>query len=63
MIKCLYYIDLLYMDSKSTFVEGVNKIYKKVGYFDKYGGSFIITLLTFFGFFLLFSYYWVNSQI
>ena len=51
------------MDSKSTFVEGVNKIYKKVGYFDKYGGSFIITLLTFFRFFLLFSYYWVNSQI
>jgi len=51
------------MNNKSAFVEEVNKIYKNTGYFDKYGGSFIITLLTFFGFFLLFSYYWVNSQI
>ena len=51
------------MNNKSNFVEGINKIYKKVGYFDKYGGSFIITILTFFAFFLLFSYYWVNSQI
>ena len=51
------------MNSKSVFVEGVGKIYKNMGYFDKYGAEFIITLLTFFVFFLLFSYYWVNSQI
>ena len=51
------------MNNKSTFVEGINKVYKNMGYFDKYGGSFVITLLSLFSFFLLFSYYWVNSQI
>jgi len=51
------------MNNKSTFVEGMDKIYKKVGYFDQYGGSFVITLLTLLSFVLIFSYFWVNSQI
>lgn len=51
------------MDNKSVFKSGIEKIYKKVSYFDKYGGSFIITFITLISFTLVFTYFWVNSQI
>jgi len=51
------------MNSKSTFAEGINKVYKNVTFFDKYGGSVVVTTITLIVFSLLFSYYWINSQI
>ena len=32
----------------------INKIYNKAGYLDKYGGSVVITGITFFIFFIIF---------
>lgn len=63
MYKVLIYIDLLYMSNESTFTDGVHKIYKDTGFFTKYGGSTIVTLLTMFSFGLVFNYYWVQSKI
>ncbi len=49
--------------SQSAFGEYINKIYKKTGYLDKYGGSVVITGLTLFAFFLLFSYHYVLNHL
>jgi len=51
------------MNNKSVFNKGIDKIYNKIGYFDKYGGSFIITLITLLSFLLVFCYFWVVSRI
>lgn len=51
------------MNGKSIFVEGINKVYKNITFFDKYGGSVIVTIVTLLIFSLLFSYYWINSQV
>jgi len=51
------------MNNKSTFSKGMDKVYKNTGYFDKYGGSFVITLITLLSFTLVFTYFWVNSQL
>ena len=40
-----------------------NKAYKKNGYLDKYGGSVIATAFTLLFFFIIFSYYYVQSKI
>jgi len=46
-----------------TFDEYFNKAYKKNGYLDKYGGSVIATAFTLLFFFIIFSYYYVQSKI
>ena len=51
------------MSNKSIFEEGINKVYKKIGYFDKYGGSFVITLIILLSFTVVFCYFWAQSQI
>lgn len=51
------------MNNKSTFSKGMDKVYKGTGYFDKYGGSFVISLITLLSFTLVFSYFWVSSQL
>lgn len=51
------------MSNESLFADGIHEVYKDTGFFSKYGGSFIITLLTIFSFGLVFNYYWINSQI
>ncbi len=45
-----------------TFASYFYKAYKKDGYLDKYGGSVVATALTLFFFFLVFSYYYVQSK-
>lgn len=55
---------LLYMDNiQQTFESYFNTMYKKNGYLDKYGGSVVLTGITLFFFFLIFSYYYVQSKI
>ena len=52
------------MDNISqTFSDHFNKIYKQTKYLDKYGGSLFATILTIIFFFLLFSYYYIQSRI
>jgi hypothetical protein len=41
----------------------INKLYDKSTYLDKYGGSVIVTCVTLFFFFLIFSYFFVMSRI
>ena len=48
---------------QSTFESYFNKLYNKNGYLDKYGGSVVITSITLLFFFLIFSYYYVQSKI
>ena len=48
---------------QETFGDYFNKMYKKDGYLDKYGGSVVASGLTIFFFFLVFSYFYVQSQI
>ena len=48
---------------QETFGDYFNKLYKMDGYLDKYGGSVVISALTLFLFFLVFSYFYVQSQI
>ena len=43
------------MNDIHTFKSYINKITQKVSYLDKYGGSVIVTALTLFAFFLIFS--------
>ncbi len=59
-----YYPSKLYMNNiQETFTDYFNKLYKKDGYLDKYGGSVVVTAVTIFLFFIVFSYYYVQSQI
>jgi len=52
------------MDSiHSAFSGYINKLYDKATYLDKYGGSVIATSLTLFAFFLIFSYFYIQSKI
>ena len=46
----------------STFLDGIDNLYKKKDYFDIYGGSFITMLIIMSTFFVFFSYYWVLSN-
>jgi len=46
----------------TDFFNNINKLYIKKGYFDLYGGSFIIMLIVMMTFFVFFSYYWVLSN-
>ena len=46
-----------------TFYEHVDKLYDKSTYLDKYGGSVIVSCLTLFVFFLLFSYYYIQTHL
>ena len=48
---------------QDTFSNYFNKLYMKDGYLDKYGGSVVVTAITVFIFFLVFSWYYVQSQI
>jgi hypothetical protein len=47
----------------NDFANKVNDIYKEYGYFDKYGGSIVITLFILFIFFIILSYFSVISKI
>jgi len=46
-----------------TFQSYINKITRKAGYLDKYGGSVIVTLITLMIFFIIFSYFQVMNKI
>ncbi len=46
-----------------TFESYINKITKKVGYLDKYGGSVVVTGIVLFIFFLIFSYFYVLNKL
>ncbi len=48
---------------QETFTDYFNKLYKMDGYLDKYGGSVVVSAVTLLIFFLVFSYYYVQSQI
>lgn len=50
------------MDTNNTR-DILKKLYTKIGYFDKYGGSVIMTILIFLVFFLIFSYFNVMQNI
>ena len=45
-----------------NIIEDISNIYKKSGYFDKYGGSVFMTILILFIFFLIHVYFWVRSM-
>lgn len=47
----------------SAFSQSIDKLYDKATYLDKYGGSVIITSVTLFVFFLIFSYFYVQTKI
>ena len=51
------------MSEHSSFFENVKKIYNKESYLDKYGGSVVVTGLTIFVFFLIFSYFYINNHL
>ena len=46
-----------------TFSDYFHTIYKKTTYLDKYGGSAVITAIILFTFFIIFSYYFIESNI
>ena len=46
-----------------TFSDYFHTIYKKTTYLDKYGGSAVITAIILFTFFIVFSYYFIESNI
>ena len=46
-----------------TFGSYINKITKKIGYLDKYGGSVVVTGIVLFIFFLIFSYFYVMNKL
>lgn len=46
----------------TDFFDNINKLYIKKGYFDLYGGSFIVMLIVLMTFFVFFSYYWILSN-
>ena len=46
-----------------TFESYINKITKKIGYLDKYGGSVVVTGIVLFIFFLIFSYFYVMNRL
>ena len=46
-----------------TFGSYINKITKKIGYLDKYGGSVVVTGVVLFIFFLIFSYFYVMNRL
>ena len=46
-----------------SFEQYINKITTKLSYLDKYGGSVIVTMITLFIFFLLFSYLYVKAKL
>ena len=46
-----------------TFSDYFHTIYKKTTYLDKYGGSTVITSLILLSFFIIFSYYYIESNI
>ena len=46
-----------------TFGKYFNRLYKKDGYLDKYGGSVVATGFTLLIFFLIFSYFYVEPKI
>lgn len=48
---------------QQTFEGYFNTIYRKNGYLDKYGGSVVVTGVTLLFFFLIFSYFYVQSKI
>jgi hypothetical protein len=51
------------MNIQETFEGHFDKLYKKNGYLDKYGGSVVATAFTLFIFFLVFSYFYIQTQI
>jgi hypothetical protein len=48
---------------RETFEDHFDKAYKKNGYLDKYGGSVIATAITLFIFFIVCSYFYVQTKI
>jgi hypothetical protein len=46
-----------------TFGSYINKITKKIGYLDKYGGSVVVTGIVLFIFFIIFSYFYVMNKL
>jgi hypothetical protein len=48
---------------QSSFSGYIDKLYEKSTYLDKYGGSVIVTTVTLFIFFLLFSYYYIQGRV
>lgn len=45
-----------------SFSKYLNNLFNKTGYLDKYGGSFIVTAIITFVFFIVFSYFYIMSQ-
>jgi len=50
-------------DIPKTFGSYVNKITKKIGYLDKYGGSVVVTGIVLLIFFIIFSYFYVMNRL
>jgi hypothetical protein len=50
-------------DIPKTFGSYINKITKKIGYLDKYGGSVVVTGIVLFIFFIIFSYFYVMNKL
>ena len=48
---------------QDTFFDYFDKIYKKSGYLDKYGGDVVISVMTIVFFFLIYSYFYIQSKI
>ena len=46
-----------------TVSENINKIYKKVGYFDRYGGSLFVTVIIAILTILFIAYFSVHNRI
>ena len=61
IIHILYIMDNI--PKPPSFEQYINKITTKVGYLDKYGGSVIVTMITLFVFFLLFSYLYIIARL
>ncbi len=51
------------MDTPIPLKDTLSKIYNAKGYFDLYGGSFVLTFVILFIFFIIFSYFYVMNQL
>ena len=51
------------MDTPLPLKDTLSKIYNAKGYFDLYGGSFVLTFVILFIFFIIFSYFYVMNQL
>lgn len=50
-------------DTKSNIFSVINKLYNKVGFLEKYGGSLWMTVILILVFFIAISYYYINNNL